>query len=305
MNFEKTAKSFNMHFGKDCEKICFSGMSIPFLSGADTSLCGAVSIGGCLALSKRCDGRFTAEFDDNQKYISTNISEFKHHMEEPMLEFMESIKKSGVTLCGADVLFEYNTGIYNEYEPLLLSSLYLFCTKMPQPIKLKSCLTNPLREFASVVGRRETLLFSEGEKHTHIKFSDSIVKIVLCCLEEENKMEETDGINIENAASGLAAGDYIRFGKIITAEHSRLVEKGGIGSRTKNLFGLAVNLKDALGVGILQSGGIFAIVENKKVNAFIQNLKKEYENYYGASPDFYVTRTENSGINGIVKKADL
>ena len=51
MNFEKTAKSFNMHFGKDCEKICFSGMSIPFLSGADTSLCGAVSIGGCLALS--------------------------------------------------------------------------------------------------------------------------------------------------------------------------------------------------------------------------------------------------------------
>ncbi|MBR4720804.1 MAG: hypothetical protein IK057_03465 [Clostridia bacterium] len=301
MNFEKTAKSFKMHFGKNCERICFSGMSIPLLVGLDESLCASVSVGGCVAISVRGDGRFTAEFDDNQKYITSNILELKNHMEEPVLNFLQKIQNAGVTLCGADVLFEYNTGIYGEYEPLLLSSFYLLCKKMPMPIEMKCCLSKPLKDFVSIVGMRETLLFTEGDRHRYIKFKDSIAKIVLCCFDEKNIMEETG--NIKNAVCSLSAGDYVRFGEIITFEYEKM--KNGVGKRTRNLFELAVHLKDALGVGILEQGGIFAIVENKKVNAFVRNLKKEYENYYGESPDFYITRTENSGIYGAVKKTDL
>ena len=303
MNFEKTAKSFKMHFGRNCERICFSGMSIPILMGDSESICASVSIGGFLAISGRQDGRFTAEFDDNQKYISSNILELKYHMEEPILAFLQKIQKSGVNLCGADVLFEYNTGIYNGYEPLLLSSLFSFCTEIPMPIKMKYCLSNPLKDFVSIVGMRETVLFTQGEKHTYLRFKSSIVKIVLCCFEEKNKIEKT--WNMANIASILASGDYTRFGRMITSEYIGLLEKSFVGKKTKNLFELALKLKDALGLGILESGGIFAIVENEKVNAFVQNLKKEYENYYGASPDFYITSTENSGIYGTVKKTDL
>ncbi|MBQ7751345.1 MAG: hypothetical protein IJR79_00025 [Clostridia bacterium] len=303
MNFEKTAKSFKMHFGRNCERICFSGMSVPILINDSGSFCAAVSVGGAMAVAGRRDGRFTTEFDDNQKYISSNILDLKYHTEEPMLALLWKVQKSGIDLCGADVLFEYNTEIYGGYEPLLLSSLYSFCSKMPVPIKMKCCLSNPLKDFVSMVGKRETLLFTEGEKHTYVQFKSSIAKIVLCCFDEENEIGKMG--NIRDAASILASGDYARFGEMITSEYTNLLGRNCVRKRTKNLFDLAVRLKDALGLGILESGGIFAVVENKKVSAFVQNLKKEYENYYGTAPDFYITSTENSGIYGTVKKTDL
>lgn len=303
MNFEKTARSFNMHFGKNCEAMCFCGMSIPLLSGMTTSLSASLSAGGCIASARRTDGRFTAEFDDNQKYITSNVSEIMYHKAEPMPEFLKRAEMCGVTLGGADVLFEYNTGIYNEYKPLLLSSLYLFCPKTVPPEQLKICLSNPITDFAGIIGRRETVLFERNGKCFYVKFSDQIAKIVLCCMNEKNPIGPSEDTAVETAVSSLLAGDYVRFGKIITAETGRKIDKAGKG--TKRLFDLAVKLKDGLGYGILENGGIFAIVENKKVNGFVQNIKTEYENYYGKSPEFYITRTENSGINATVYKKDL
>ena len=103
--------------------------------------------------------------------------------------------------------------------------------------------------------------------------------------------------------AGDITGDHALWEK--ASEYTNLLGRNCVRKRTKNLFDLAVRLKDALGLGILESGGIFAVVENKKVSAFVQNLKKEYENYYGTAPDFYITSTENSGIYGTVKKTDL
>ena len=300
MNFEKVAKSFNMHFGRECERICFSGLGIPIMQGRDASLCASLSAGRCLALARRVDGRFTAEFDDSQKYVSANVSELIYHKGEPMLEFLENVKKCGMELGGADVLFEYSEGMFEDYEPLLLSATYFFCPKTVPPDKLKTCLSNQLVDLVSMAGRRETLLYIQGEKHFYIKFSDKIAKIVLCCINEENRLRKTDGAALNGAALSISAEDYIRFGQSVTEEYKRLIKTGGAGRRTKTLFETAVNLGDALGCGILEKGGIFAIVENNKVNAFVQNLKKEYENYCGAAPDFYVTRTENSGINFVI-----
>ena len=305
MNFEKIAKSFNMHFERECEKIYFSGLGVPIIRGRDASLCASLSVGGCLALARRADGRFTAEFDDSQKYISANVSELINHKGEPMLDFLEKIRKYGTALGGADVLFKYSAGIYEDYKPLLLSATYFFCPKTSPPEKVIACLSNPLTDIVSMVGKKETLLYTQGEKHFYIKFSDNIVKIVLCCINEENKLKETDTATLKGVALSLSAGDYLQFGKSVTEEYGSLIEKGGAGRRTKKLFERAVGLKDALGCGILEKGGVFAIVENNKVNAFVQNLKKEYENYFGASPDFYVTRTENSGINFVIRKKDL
>lgn len=300
MEFEKVSKSFKMRFGVDCEKAIFAGMSLPVMAGEGIHLCAPLSVGGYIAFSHRTDGRFTAEFDANRKHISANVSELRYHREEAMLDFLERIKIKGATLGGADVLFKYNTGIYGGYEPLLLAAHYFFC---PQPIPVstaKLCLSNGDEEYVSLAGKRDKLLFTDGERNIYIKFPDSIAKIVLCCINEKNTLLNMKPYDIKRAVLSLSVGDYARFGMQVTEEYRKMLKTGNIKRSTKALFMLAVKLNDALGCGILKEGGIFAIVENKKTNAFIQNIKTEYEKYYGASPDFYVTRAENSGINAII-----
>jgi len=294
MDFEKTAVDFEKRFCRKCEKILFCGMPLTLLKGENMTLSAALSVGGCVALSRRRDGRFTAEFDDNNKYISGNVIETELHREEPMLEFLTRLKETGARLGGADVLFEYNTELYSEYEPLLLTAMYCFCKDMPSPDRAKECLSCPKRDFAAFCGAENALLFC-SEKNVYIKFSDNVVKLVLCHAGEKNELPVFDNETLINAAKILSLGDYRRFGELITREYRESEMK----KPTKNLFEIALGQKDALGLGVSESGGIFAIVENKKVNAFIRNLKKEYETYCGASPDFYVTRTENSGINRI------
>lgn len=298
MNFEKTAKSFDKHFSKKCEKICFTGMPVTIMKGKNLSLFAVLSVGGCIAEARRSDGRFNAEFDDNTKYVTSNVLDVEHHKNEPMLGFLMKAKDVGAVLGGADILFEYNNGIYNEYEPMLLSSMYLFCEKMPVLEVAKGCLSYPERDFAAMVGVEDTLMVSDGKRCAYVKFPDSIAKIVLCHVKERNSIKVCDDRVTEAAIRSLAAGDYLRFGELITIENARCTE---CGRASKSIFELAVKLHDGLGYGFLESGGIFAIVLNERVNAFVQNMKMEYEAFYGASPDFYITRTENSGINGIIK----
>ncbi|MBR4172825.1 MAG: hypothetical protein IKR46_00440 [Clostridia bacterium] len=297
MEFYKTAQNFNMRFFKDCRAVCFSSMSLPILRGENCGIFAPLSVGGYAAVLPRKDGRFTAEFDDNQKYITANISEIGYHREEPMLSFLKRAEDMGAMLSGAEILFRYNTKIYQEYEPLLLTSTYLFCQKTLPPYELKNCLSAPLKDYASLVGKRGNLLFIEGDKSGYIKFSDSLVKIVLCPVKQKNAPQSIAEISVINAVSSLAMGDYEQFSKIVTAEY----EKMPSGRHTKALFEIAKRLGDGLGFGILEKGGIFAVVENGKVNTFIHNLKMEYENYCGKAPDFYVASTENSGINAVKK----
>ena len=294
MDFKKIADDFEKRFCRKCEKIFFCGMPLTILKSESFCLSAVLSIGGSAALARRRDGRFTAGFDGNKKYISENVIEAELHRSEPMIGFLIRVKDQGAKLGGADILFEYNTGIYNEYEPLLLSSMYWFCKNMPAPGNAKSCLSYRERDFAALCGVENTLLLS-GEKNVYIKFSDRAVKIVICHIDGENKIPHCNDETLINAAKILSLGDYRRFGELITQEYRQSDLKN---AASKNLFEAALEQKDALGIGIAESGGIFAIVENKKVNAFIQNLKKEYETYYGSAPGFYVTRTENSGIYG-------
>jgi hypothetical protein len=305
MDFEKTAKSFEKHFTSKCEEICFSGMPLTILKGEDMSLSTALSVGGCIALSKRNDGRFNARFDDNGKHIMFNVAEADYHKDEPMIEFFTRPENLGAQLFGADMVFEYNTNVYDEYEPLLLSAMYTFCDKMPKIDKIKTCLTDPKRDFVSMIGKKDAVLLHGNGKYTYIKFPDIAVKIVLCIAKDNNYIKETDIMTLEFATKTLALGDYTAFGEIITREHRYGIKEGKIGKKSKEIFELAEKLNDACGLGFLENGGIFAVVMNSRVNAFVQNLKKEYETYYGAGPDFYVTRTENSGINAIMHKKSL
>ena len=301
MDIEGTAKSFDMRFGRKCTGICFVGMGIPILKGANTSIAAAVSVGGCAAAAPRRDGRFTAEFDDGRRHITSNTAELMYHRDEPMLDFLERLRCCGVMLGGADILFKYNTELYGGYEELLMSALPIFCPKTVPIALLKGCLSNGISGFAGVAGKKDTLLFSNGEGYRYIKFSGSLVKLVLCCVSERNNPQYTAEAAVINAALGISSGDYVRFGQIITEEYRKSIEKCGAGRKTRQLFELASGIGDALGCGVLENGGIFAVLENKKVDTFIHGLHTEYENCYGAAPDFYVTDTENSGINTLVK----
>ena len=295
MDIIKISDNFEKRFCRKCEKLFFAGMPLTVLEGANQVLSAALSVGGCAAIAGRRDGRINIQFDDNKKYISSNVLDIDYHKEEPVLDFFLRIKERGARLCGADIMLLYNTGIYAEYEALLLSSMYCFCKNMPAPHEIKSCLENPARDFVSTVGTRDTLLL-HGERQGYIKFCDSSSKIVICRINGKNRVEKCADKEVLYAANLLAGGDYGAFGEAVTREYLENIKSGGIARKTRYLFETAVRLKDAFGYGISEDGGIFAFVENKKVNAFIQNLKKEYETYYGASPDFYVTRTENSGI---------
>ena len=296
MDFEKLARDFEKRFCKKCEKIIFCGMPLTVLKGAGLSLSAALSVGGGAALAVRRDGRFTAEFDDNKKYVSENVADAELHKAEPMLEFLTRVKTFGASLGGADILFEYNTGIYNEYEPLLLTAMYRFCRNMPPPARAALCLSDKKRNMAAFCGVKDTLLLS-GKMNRYVKFRDGAVKIVLCHTGGENEPPVFADEAVIDAANLLASEDYRSFGELITREYSGAEMK----RQVKKLFEIALEQGDALGLGIAESGGIFAIVENRHVNAFVQNLKRQYENYCGASPDFYITRTESSGIYGIRK----
>ena len=294
MDFEKTAVDFEKRFCRKCERILFCGMPLTVLKSERFCLSVALSIGGSAAVARRRDGRFTAGFDDNKKSVSVNVIDAELHKDEPMLEFMTRVKTFGAKLCGADILFEYNTGIYSEFEPLLLATMYWFCKDMPTPEQLKSCLSHPDRDIVAFYGKKDTLLMS-GEKNIYIRFRDSAVKIVICYIDEKTDLPVFCDETLINASKIISLGDYNRFGELIT----RAYRQCNLKKTVRDLFEAALGQRDAIGLGIIESGGIFAIVENKKVNAFIQNLKKEYETYYGSAPDFYIARTENSGIYGI------
>ena len=294
MDFKKIAADFEKRFNKKCEKLFFCGMPLTILKGENLCLSAALSVGGGAAVARRRDGRFTAEFDGNKKYISKNVTDAEPHGSEPMIKFLTRVRECGAKLGGADILFEYNTEIYSEYEPLLLSAMYRFCKDMPDIKNAVMCLSYPKRDIAAFYGLENTLLLA-GEKNVYIKFSDSVAKIVICHIDVKTELPFFTDETLINAAKILSLGDYRRFGELITTEYG----KSNLNNAAKTLFEAAREQKDALGIGIAESGGIFAIVENKKVNAFIQNLKKEYETYYGSAPDFYITRTENSGIYGI------
>lgn len=293
MDFEKIAVDFEKRFLRSCEKILFCGMPLTVMKSDALCLSAALSVGVCGALARREDGRFTAGFYDSQRYISENVIEAELHKSEPMIEFLTRLKAEGVSLGGAEILFECNTGIYNEFEPLLLSLMYFFCRDMPKPEQAENCLSDSIRDFAAFFGRKDALLLN-GDKNVYIKFSDSAVKIVLCHIDERNELPVFSDKTVINAAKILLSGDYRRFGRLITEEYG----ESGMKNKTRNLFETARGQRDAIGLGTVEGGGIFAVVENKKVNAFIQNLKREYEAYFGSAPDFYITRTENSGIYG-------
>ena len=296
MDFEKTAVSFEKRFAKKCERISYAGMPLNVLSERGRSLSAALSVGGCAAIARRDDGRFNVEFDDNNKVISCNVSDVGKHTEEPMLGFLARAEALSVKPGGADIVFEYNTEIYHDFYPILLSSMYFFCGEMPGILSFKDSFEGFEHNMAGLVGRKNTLLLQRGERLDYVPFPNDFFKIVLCCFDEKNTIAENSSGSVLKCAAALLNKDYGTFSKIMTDEAEICLKKGKIGARSKNLFEIAVKLGDAGGCGFLKKGGIFAIVENVKVNAFMQNLRSEYENYYGAAPDFYVTETEDSGI---------
>ena len=99
---------------------------------------------------------------------------------------------------------------------------------------------------------------------------------------------------IDRAYEALRLEDYNEFGSLLTAETADMIKAGRL-SAVANLYDVITKRVESIGCGIVDDGALFAVVENKDVDFFVENVSREYCRYYGASPKFYITDTETSG----------
>ncbi len=295
MNFQKISGDYNKRYGKECTGMFFTGKPVVFFSSGAITVGSCLSVGGCAAVSGRDDERIVIQFSDSDRYLSCNIIDLKHNDDEDIFRMLKKARDCGAKLSGADVLLYYNTKLSHPYIPLMLGAMEeLFSEGMHEIIKHfdeygknKLCLS----------ARRGTVSVIEGEGVNYYNLPDDELKLVLANVKENVcRADECSEGFIRDALEVLSKGDYEGFGEYLNRNTRRILDKSGSLKKTKHLFETAVSLKDAYGSGMLEDGGIFSIVKNNRVDTFIHNLEREYEKYFGSGPDFYVTRTENSGI---------
>ncbi len=91
----------------------------------------------------------------------------------------------------------------------------------------------------------------------------------------------------KQAKEALKHGEYARLGHIIrrsSCEYLSVVKKNG--SNLKMLFDMAA--ESSIICGIYERSGIYAIVEDNRVDSFIKAVGAAYERKIGKRPDFYV-----------------
>jgi len=286
MDIEKLKIDFEKRFERECQRTFFVGMPLTIISGQQLQITASLSVGGCILSADRDDGRIVIEYKDNTTYISCNILEFNLHQNIEQIAFLEKLKNCGIKLSGADLLIDFNSDLYNDNEILLTLALAKGITpKDAYAVK---------KDMVGIIGKRSRLLFSNKENFAYLPFCDRYC-IVLCSIDERQKGQPTfkDAV-IARAKTELMKENYENFGELVTSCYC----SKKYGTKTQKMLSLATMLDDGIGYGVLNNGGIFAIVKTDRADTFIYNLKKAYENTVGSAPKFYVTLTANSGFFG-------
>ncbi|MBO5060107.1 MAG: hypothetical protein J6C82_04255 [Clostridia bacterium] len=295
MNYKRICTDFEKRYGGKCEELFFTGKPVIFFSRPAMTVGCSVSVGGCVALAKRSDERLVVQFSDSDAYLSCNKLDFKYNKDKKIIDLLLQAEKYGVKVGGAAILMYYNSELSHPFRPMMLSALSGFCDNAPQPAELIKHFDGFEKNMICVSSRKDTLTIFDGQRLQYAPMPDSQVKIVLCSIKEKSliKHRAEDG-TAADAVTALHRGDIERFGALLNKETELLIKKNKLRS-TEKLFKEAVGLKDAYGSGILEDGGIFSVVKNSRVDAFMHNLGTAYEKQFGARPRFYVTRTEESG----------
>ncbi len=296
MDYKKIFTDFEKRYGVKCEEAYFLGKPITFFSRAGLTVGTAVSVGGCLALSRRDDDRIIMQFSESDKFLSCNKFDFKYNKDKKIIKLLCDVEKYGVKVGGVRILAHYNTALSHPFESMLFSALGGFCESVPKPQELIKYFDDFENNMIALSSKKDSVSVFDGQRVRYLPFPDSDVKIVFANIGEKISITKTpqDGA-VKDGIDALRSKDWEKFGKILDRETKWILEKNKL-KAVKNLFDTAVRIGDAYGSGILEDGGIFSVVKNSRVDTFMHSLGLEYEKHFGARPDFYVTKAEDSGI---------
>lgn len=295
MNYEKVKEDYKKRYASKCERIYFMGKNLILFKGQGEVLGCSVSVGNFLAMEKRDDERLCVQFSRNDKFITVNASELIRNNDNEIFSTLLKVKEIGGKIGGARMLFYQNSKLHAGDKELLLSALEYFCENIPgrneifrhfgmdDAIMMTSC-------------RENYFTFFNGNRIEYLPFCNNYYKIVLCHIRDRRVRDffvsDTEG---RRAVELLRSGDYWEFGRILNRNTEYIIERNGL-KATKNLYSLAVKRKECIGCGVLEDGGVFALIKNDDVDFFVRNLSMEYRRYFGAAPEFYVTDTETNGM---------
>lgn len=295
MNCENIKTDFNKRYGAECESIYFSGKPLIFLKGKGKVLGSCLSVGCYVAISTRDDERIMVQYSHTDKFLTINASELDINRDNEIFALLSDAQKLGVNVGGARMLFYSNTGLHTPKKALLLASLDSFCDNVPSGVSIFRHFRDFDTAMVEAKGKANYLFLYEGASGRYFPLKNSEYKIVLSHIKDKIIKDYTlEDSRIDGAIEELSAGNYSGFGKILNCETERLIKKYNR-KATKNLFMTALELGDSIGNGLLEEGGIFSVVENKKVDSFVRNISLEYRKHFGKDPDFYVTDTQTSG----------
>ena len=296
MNYNRLFVDFEKRYGEKCQKSYFIGMPLTFFERDGLTAGCAVSVGGCLLLSPRSDGRLMIGFSDTDRLLTCNVCELAENSDEGIFDILLNLQKIGIKPGGARMLYAYNTRITHPYLPMTLAALNGFCTDVPPVKEILGHFGDFEKNSLALFARRDAVTVIRAGNAEYYPFPSQRYKIVVCtCGNAKIKKHlKSDMTRPHDAMKALAQGDFGGFGRLVTAEGAAVLAANRRAGNVRALFDIACRLGDSEGTGVLD-GGIFALAEDSKVDTFMHNLGAEFEKRIGKRPDFYITVPENSG----------
>ena len=295
MDFEKIKTDFEKRYDRTCENIYFAGMGTELFRENAKTLSGCVTLGEAMAVAKRDDERITVQFSGTESMTSFNVNEIDAHLGMRVPRLLKNVQNCGITVGGADIFVFKNSRITDLLEPLILGGLSAFCKNVPRKETLLARFENYEENMITLSGKSRSLTLFDGQRATHIPFFGGKCKVVMTYTGGEvlNKKRPKKS-SFQDALSALKKGDGEKFGALLDKDTRNLLkENKGIGQ--EGIFLAATKTKDALGSGIMPNGSVFSLVENDKVDRFIQSVSAWHQKHFGGVPDFYITDFCDSG----------
>lgn len=296
MDFEKIKTDFEKRYDRKCESMYFAGENITFFEKNANRISGCLSIGEVLAVSSRGDGRINVQYSGSDSMLAFNVSEIQNYQDFGFARILIKAEKQGVRLGGGDVFIYKNSRITELMQPLILGSLSAFCHNVPPKEKLLPHFPNYTRNIAVLTGRKGSITVTDGQRTFWQPFFDGRYKIVIAHLGEKMTYKSVrESRYIDEATDSIKRGNCDKFCSLLDKETAELLSKNKA-DKLAGIYNAAKKTGDAKGSGIVDSGGVFFVVENEKIDIFIHNTLAEYRKYWGGSPDFYVTDFVDSGV---------
>ena len=296
MDYNKIFTDFEKRYGKKCEEAYFVGKPIVFFSRPAMTAGCSVSTGGCIALLGRDDDRVEVQFSDSTEFLSCNRLDFKYNKENKIIKLLLDVEKYGVEVGGAKIFIFHNTALSSPFSPMFFSALGEFCKNVPPPEELSKHFDEFEKNMICLSSKKDHVTIFDGQRIRYLPFPDSQVKIVISHIGEGQAIRNfPQDKTAKDGLDALSRNDWEKFGNALNKEATYIADKNNL-KKVSRLLGVAKRLNDAYGSGVLEDGGIFSVVKNSRVDAFMYDFGTEYKRYFGGCPDFYVTRAEDSGI---------